>query len=148
MKINLQELADAVAVSETHTGYIDLEQGKVILSSAMLNSESNCDNMDLEEEEQMDQSIKWEHDWQRYIALPNLGDYDFWELFHQFLESDKVNEDQRVRLEDAYTKRVHGPVYMKMLREMHLVAEWEVHLNEYFIRVAQDWCEENNVDYE
>ena len=57
MKIKLHELADAFAVSETHTGYVDLEEGRILLSGSTVSANADAEDFEQEEEAQMDQSI-------------------------------------------------------------------------------------------
>ena len=92
MKIKLHELADAFAVSETHTGYVDLQEGRILLSGSTVSANADAEDFEQEEEAQMDQSIMWEENWQRYVVVPNLGDYDFRELFRDFISKTCILE--------------------------------------------------------
>ena len=148
MKIKLHELADAFAVSETHTGYVDLQEGRILLSGSTVSANADAEDFEQEEEAQMDQSIMWEENWQRYVVVPNLGDYDFRELFRDFISSQHVDDDRRGRLQEVYNQNMREPYCKKLLREMKLTEEWEAFLHEYFMKVAQEWCEENMIDYE
>ncbi|WP_462331470.1 UPF0158 family protein [Schwartzia sp. (in: firmicutes)] len=148
MKIKLHELADAFAVSETHTGYVDLEKGKILLSTSSISEKADADNFEQDDEAQMDQSIMWEEDWQRYVVIPNLGDYDFRELFGDFISSKHVDDDLRSRLQEVYDQNMREPYCKKLMKEMKLTAEWEAFLHKYFMKVAREWCEENMIDFE
>ena len=56
MKVNLQELAKALAQSDMHQGYIDIESGRVILMQD-----------DLGEEEALNHVFEIEDDWEHSI---------------------------------------------------------------------------------
>lgn len=148
MKIKLHELADAFAVSETHTGYVDLVEGKILLSNSSISAKADAEDFEREDEAQMDQSIMWEEDWQRYVVIPNMGDYDFRKLFGEFISSRKSDDELKKTLQEVYSKNMREPYCKKILKDMELTTEWESFLHDYFVQIAREWCEENLIDYE
>ena len=135
MKVNLQELAKALAQSDMHQGYIDIESGRVILMQD-----------DLGEEEALNHVFEIEDDWEHYIPLPNAVDSEEHNLMESFAAAQR--EDVKERLQEILQKSGAQIKYRQQIKHLLLKPAWEKFQQEYFLNVARDYCEENDLEYE
>jgi uncharacterized protein YrzB (UPF0473 family) len=135
MKVNLQELAKALAQSDMHQGYIDIESGRVILMQD-----------DLGEEEALNHVFEIEDDWEHYIPLPNAVDSEEHNLMESFAAAQR--EDVKERLQDILHKPGAQLKFRQQIKHLLLKPAWEKFQQEYFLNVARDYCEENDLEYE
>ncbi|WP_026760571.1 UPF0158 family protein [Selenomonas ruminantium] len=135
MKVNLKELAKALAQSDMHQGYIDIESGRVILMQD-----------DLGEEEALNHVFEIEDDWEHYIPLPNAVDSEEHNLMESFAAAQR--EDVKERLQDILQKSGAQLKFRQQIKHLLLKPAWEKFQQEYFINVARDYCEENDLEYE
>jgi uncharacterized protein YrzB (UPF0473 family) len=135
MKVNLQELAKALAQSDMHQGYIDIESGRVILMQD-----------DLGEEEALNHVFEIEDDWEHYIPLPNAVDSEEHNLMETFAAAQR--EDVKERLQEILQKSGAQIKFRQQIKHLLLKPAWEKFQQEYFLNVARDYCEENDLEYE
>lgn len=135
MKVNLQELAKALAQSDMHQGYIDIESGRVILMQD-----------DLGEEEALNHVFEIEDDWEHYIPLPNAVDSEEHNLMESFAAAQR--EDVKERLQEILQKSGAQIKFRQQIKHLLLKPVWEKFQQEYFLNVARDYCEENDLEYE
>lgn len=135
MKVNLQELAKALAQSDMHQGYIDIESGRVILMQD-----------DLGEEEALNHVFEIEDDWEHYIPLPNAVDSEEHNLMESFAAAQR--EDVKERLQEILQKSGAQLKFRLQIKHLLLKPAWEKFQQEYFLNVARDYCEENDLEYE
>ena len=135
MKVNLQELARALAQSDMHQGYIDIESGRVILMQD-----------DLGEEEALNHVFEIEDDWEHYIPLPNAVDSEEHNLMESFAAAQR--EDVKERLQEILQKSGAQIKFRQQIKHLLLKPAWEKFQQEYFLNVARDYCEENDLEYE
>ena len=135
MKVNLQELAKALAQSDMHQGYIDIESGRVILMQD-----------DLGEEEALNHVFEIEDDWEHYIPLPNAVDSEEHNLMVGFAAAQR--EDVKERLQEILQKSGAQIKFRQQIKHLLLKPAWEKFQQEYFLNVARDYCEENDLEYE
>jgi uncharacterized protein YrzB (UPF0473 family) len=135
MKVNLQELAKALAQSDMHQGYIDIESGRVILMQD-----------DLGEEEALNHVFEIEDDWEHYIPLPNAVDSEEHNLMESFAAAQR--EDVKERLQEILQKAGAQIKFRQQIKHLLLKPAWEKFQQEYFLNVARDYCEENDLEYE
>ena len=135
MKVNLQELAKALAQSDMHQGYIDIESGRVILMQD-----------DLGEEEALNHVFEIEDDWEHYIPLPNAVDSEEHNLMESFAAAQR--EDVKERLQEILHKPGAQLKFRQQIKHLLLKPAWEKFQQEYFLNVARDYCEENDLEYE
>jgi uncharacterized protein YrzB (UPF0473 family) len=135
MKVNLQELAKALAQSDMHQGYIDIESGRVILMQD-----------DLGEEEALNHVFEIEDDWEHYIPLPNAVDSEEHNLMESFAAAQR--EDVKERLQEILQKSGAQIKFRQQIKHLLLKPAWEKFQQEYFLNVARDYCEENDLEYE
>ena len=135
MKVNLQELAKALAQSDMHQGYIDIESGRVILMQD-----------DLGEEEALNHVFEIEDDWEHYIPLPNAVDSEEHNLMETFAAAQR--EDVKERLQEILQKSGAQLKFRQQIKHLLLKPAWEKFQQEYFLNVARDYCEENDLEYE
>ena len=135
MKVNLQELAKALAQSDMHQGYIDIASGKVILMQD-----------DLGEEEALNHVFEIEDDWEHYIPLPNAVDSEEHNLMESFAAAQR--EDVKERLQEILQKSGAQIKFRQQIKHLLLKPAWEKFQQEYFLNVARDYCEENDLEYE
>ena len=135
MKVNLQELAKALAQSDMHQGYIDIASGRVILMQD-----------DLGEEEALNHVFEIEDDWEHYIPLPNAVDSEGHNLMESFAAAQR--EDVKERLQEILQKTGAQIKFRQQIKHLLLKPAWEMFQQEYFLNVARDYCEENDLEYE
>ena len=135
MKVNLQELAKALAKSDMHQGYIDIESGRVILMQD-----------DLGEEEALNHVFEIEEDWEHYIPLPNAVDSEEHNRMESFAAAQR--EDVKERLQEILQKSGAQLKFRQQIKHLLLKPAWEKFQQEYFLNVARDYCEENDLEYE
>ena len=135
MKVNLQELAKALAQSDMHQGYIDIESGRVILMQD-----------DLGEEEALNHVFEIEDDWEHYIPLPNAVDSEEHNLMESFAAAQR--EDVKERLQEILQKSGAQLKFRQQIKHLLLKPAWEKFQQESFLNVARDYCEENDLEYE
>ncbi len=135
MKVNLQELARALAQSDMHQGYIDIASGKVIIMQD-----------DLGEEEVLDHVFDIEDDWEHYLPLPNAVDSEERNLMESFALAQ--NEEIKSRLLAVLHQPGAQLKFRQQVKYLLLKAAWEKFQQEYFIEFARDYCEENALAYE
>ena len=135
MKVNLQELAKALAQSDMHQGSIDIASGRVILMQD-----------DLGEEEALNHVFEIEDDWEHYIPLPNAVDSEEHNLMESFAAAQR--EDVKERLQEILQKSGAQIKFRQQIKHLLLKPAWEKFQQEYFLNVARDYCEENDLEYE
>lgn len=135
MKVNLQELAKALAQSDMHQGYIDIESGKVILLTD-----------DLGEEEALNHVFEIEDDWEHYIPLPNAVDSEGHNLMVSFASAQR--DEVKKRLQEILQQPGAQIKFRQQIKHLLLKPAWEKFQQEYFLNVARDYCEENDLEYE
>ncbi len=136
MKIKLSELAEALRKSDTMQGYVDLEQGEVVLLQ-----EEQC------EEDMMDYLLSLEEQWERYIPVPNLHDAEERRAMEGFAET-RENPEIRSALEEIVASPRAGRKFRHAVKHMLLLPEWRKYQQQQFYEAARDWCEENQIEYE
>ena len=135
MKVNLQELAKALARSDMHQGYIDIASGRVILMQD-----------DLGEEEALNHVFEIEDDWEHYIPLPNAVDSEGHNLMESFAAAQR--DEVKERLQEILQKSGAQIKFRQQIKHLLLKSAWEKFQQEYFLNVARDYCEENDLEYE
>ena len=135
MKVDLKELAAAFAQSDVRQGYVDTAAGKVIMMAD-----------DLAERDAMHYAMVMEEDWERYIPIPNIMDGDEAAMMRAFAES-RPREAVKERLLTALQGAGAVTRFRHQVRHLLLKPAWEAFKQEYLMKEARDWCEENAVEY-
>ena len=135
MKVDLKELAAAFAQSDVRQGYVDTAAGKVIMMAD-----------DLAERDAMHYAMVMEEDWERYIPIPNIMDEDETAMMHAFAAS-RPREDVKERLFESLNGAGAVTRFRHQVRHLLLKPAWEAFKQEYLMKAARDWCEENAVEY-
>ena len=135
MKVDLKELAAAFAQSDVRQGYVDTAAGKVIMMAD-----------DLAERDAMHYAMVMEEDWERYIPIPNIMDGDEAAMMRAFAES-RSREAVKERLLTALQGAGAVTRFRHQVRHLLLKPAWEAFKQEYLMKAARDWCEENAVEY-
>ena len=135
MKVDLKELAAAFAQSDVRQGYVDTAAGKVIMMAD-----------DLAERDAMHYAMVMEEDWERYIPIPNIMDGDEAAMMRAFAES-RPREAVKERLLTALQGAGAVTRFRHQVRHLLLKPAWEAFKQEYLMKAARDWCEENAVEY-
>ena len=136
MKINLEELAKALAQSDIRQGYVDIEKGRVI----QLDDEMG-------EEDALEHIFTIEDDWEHYIPLPNVIDRALHGFMQGFAESC-AHEETKKRLIEALQGNGAFARFNHQVRYLLLKPAWERYLHECLRAAARDWCEENALEYD
>lgn len=135
MKINLTELALALAQSDVKQGYIDIEKGKVMLLDE-----------DMDEEATTDYIFDIEDDWEHYLPLPNAVDEHERRLMEEFAASRERGE-VRTRLQQALAGPGGACRFRHQVKRLLLLPAWEAFWAEGLLDVARNLCEENDLEY-
>ena len=135
MKVNLQELAKALSQSDMHQGYIDIASGKVVILRD-----------DLGEDESLNHVFEIEDDWEHYIPLPNAVDSEERNLMVSFAAAQR--EDVQARLQEILQQPGAQLKFRQQIKHLLLKSAWEEFQQQYFLNVARDYCEENDLEYE
>ena len=135
MKVKLKELAAAMRESDVRQSYVDIAQGKVILLDE-----------DMGEEEALNHVFDIEDDWEHYIPLPNAVDSEEHNLMEGFAAAQR--EDVKVRLLEILQQPGAKLKFRQQIKHLFLKPGWEKFQQEYFLHVARDYCEENDLEYE
>ncbi|MCR5758436.1 MAG: UPF0158 family protein [Selenomonas sp.] len=135
MKVKLMELAQALSQSDMHQGYIDIESGKVITLQD-----------DLGEEDTLNHVFEIEDDWEHYIPLPNAVDSEERNLMESFASAQR--DEVRERLQKILQQPGAQLKFRQQVKHLLLQAAWEKFQQAYFLQVARDYCEENDLAYE
>ena len=136
LKLNLAELAQALAQSDVRQGYIDIEQGTVVLLD---------NNMD--EEAAADYVFDMEDDWEHYLPLPNAVDEHERHLMQEFAASQE-REGIRTRLLQALAGPGGAVRFHHQVKRLLLLPSWEAFWAKRLLDIARDLCEENGLEYE
>lgn len=145
MKIKLDELAAALSKSDVLQGYVDLEQGKVLLLGEDFSASSS--EPGVSDAQQLEHVFSLEDQWQRYVALPNAYDADDRDVMRGFAAALE-NEAQKQELLELLQQAGAAARFVRQLRRMKLADAWQAYLMDHFRAAARDWCEENDVPYE
>ena len=145
LKVKLEDLAVELEKSDELQGYVDIENGKVVLFGDAFSEDAQL--KEESEEERLEHVFSIEDKWQQYVALPNIYDADEREIMRAFTE-DLFDETQAALLREAL--QGHGAVvrFERQLKKLMLDEAWKAFLREHLRAVARDWCEENNISYE
>ena len=135
MKVNLQELARALSKSDMHQGYIDIASGKVII---MRDAPG--------EEEALNHVFEIEDDWEHYIPLPNIADSEGHNLMESFAAVQR--DEVKTRLQEILRQPGAQLKFHQKIKHLLLKSVWEKFQQEYFLNIARDYCEENDLEYE
>lgn len=135
MKVNLQELARALSKSDMHQGYIDIASGKVII---MRDAPG--------EEEVLNHVFEIEDDWEHYIPLPNIADSEGHNLMESFAAVQR--DEVKTRLQEILRQPGAQLKFHQQIKHLLLKSVWEKFQQEYFLNIARDYCEENDLEYE
>ena len=134
MKINLDELATALAQSDVRQGYVDIAAGKVVLLD------------ELGDEQALDHVFDIEDDFAHYVPLPNLRDDEERDVMRAFAQSRPQATQERLL---AALAGAGGAVrFRQQVKHLLLLPAWQAFLHQHFRETARWWCEENELEYE
>lgn len=146
VKIKIDDLARAFRRSDVMQGYVDIRQGKVVLLDHEFKDEVFSGEDD-SEEEVLDHIFSIEEDWENYVPIPNVCDDHARELMKAFsksLEAGSLREEVTAALQGT---GVAGK-FRRQLRKHSLADEWEMFQQAQFRLLAEEWCRENEIEYE
>ncbi len=146
VKIKMDDLVRAFRCSDVMQGYVDLRQGKVVLLDHEFNGEAFSGETD-SEEEVLDHIFSIEEDWENYVPIPNVYDghaREFMKAFAESLEAGSLREEVAAALQGT---GVAGK-FRRQLRKHSLAEEWEAFQQAEFRLLAEEWCRENEIEYE
>lgn len=135
MKVKLSDLAQAMAQSDVRQSYVDISQGRVIMVED-----------ELGEEETLSHIFDIEDDWENFIPIPNVLDDGKRELMLAFARTMQPATCER--LESALQGHGGEARFLRTVHRLFLQPRWDRYFFEHLVTVAQDFCEENNIEYE
>ena len=145
LRIRLNELVNAFLRSDEAIGYVDIEQGRVIFMGD--DAPGGGIDYDADDEAQLSRAMDMEDNWERYVALPNIEDYEMKAQLVSFagqLEDDVKKE----KLFDS----LHGVGAItrtkRLIKNLSLDEEWARYRTRCMMALAREFCEENQIEYE
>lgn len=144
MKVKLSAIADALEKSEVLQGFVDLQEGRVLLFGDEF--EDGRTAKEESEEERLHKVFSIEDQWQRYAVLPNI--YEDERTWREMFVGGLNDEEQQSCLRSA----LHGDGgvqrFNHTLKQLQLEKAWQEFFQLRLLDTARDWCEEYDVEYE
>jgi hypothetical protein len=136
MKIKLEDLAKVLEQSDVLQGYIDTQEGKVIV----------FDSRQADDEGAMERAMQFEDDYERFVAFPNVRDGEELEVMKAFAQRQK--DEFRQRLLSALEGSGASVRFLRQVKRLLLLKAWQEYLHKHFLAYARWFCEENRIAYE
>lgn len=133
MKISLDDLAHAMERSDVVTAYVDVQEGRIVILE------------DADEGAVFEHAMRMEEDFERYIPLTNLYDGEEPVAMQAFADAQPLEIQKRLHAILAAPGAT--PKFHRAVRRLLLGETWKRFLHEHFRKVAQDFCEENGIEY-
>ena len=143
------DLVDAFEKSDTSTGYVDLKIGKVIVSDDGLPGEEiSLDEADMAlDDAQLSRAMDMEDNWERYILLPDVEDYEIKSQLASFI--DGLDDDEKKSKLVAALKGAGAITRAeRLIKKLELFALWREYRRKCYFALARDFCEENRIEYD
>ncbi len=135
MKVKLSEIIDAIKMTDQESEYfLDKETGKIVWISDFA--------MDAKEREEVCEQLD-EHGFYR---LPTSFDIHEYSIMEDFVYS--LPESKRDRLARAISGRGAFRRFKDGIWQLGIEEQWYEYQGSAYKRMAIEWCEDNNIEYE
>lgn len=140
MKVRIDDIIDAVDSADDEMDcYFDLKTGSVLLiHDGEISGEGGVEDMEPEE---------IEDDAARFLPLPSSFDINDWHTMETFIWYLPEGDAKTILGND-----IHRSGAFRRFREdvtrFGLLDEWYRYRNDVHRRIAEEWCEENGLDWE
>lgn len=134
MKVNLETIVDAVEMScDSVEQYYHIPTGEVVTQFEYDYDEELADELG--------------GHWDEYLHLPSQFDINEYQIMEQFIE----NLDEG-HIKERFKSSVHGRCafrrFKDMINDYNIADNWYKFLEKAHRKIAIEWCEENNIEYE
>ena len=135
MKVKLSDVFDAIEMTDELTEYfLDMETGEIVWTNEMA--------MNREEMAEVHDKLD-EHGFRRLPTQYDINEYGIMEDFIQTLSGRAYS-----KLDDAISGRGAFRRFKGGIRELGLEQNWYAYLADAYRRIAIEWCEDNDIEYE
>jgi len=132
MKVKLSDLVDAIETTDDEMHYYyNMDNAEVIFISDEISDER--DKQEIED------------NFDRYIRLPSRHDINDYEIMEQFIEG-LADEGQQNQLENGISRRGAFRRFRELTDRFDLTQEWYDFRTVAYQRIANDWCQDNQVE--
>ena len=134
--INLDIIVEALEMTDNETEFFfDREKNDTVMLSPYSDDYSQISDMIDEDEDD------------RFIRLPTQREINEYGMMEEFV-SNVRNDSQRAALEIAISGRGAFRRFKDTIIRLGLEKKWYAFRDKEYLRVAREWCEENDVEYE
>lgn len=134
--INLDIIVEALEMTDNETEFFfDREKEDTVMFSEYSDDYKQISGMIDEDEDD------------RFIRLPSQREINEYGMMEEFISSIR-NDDQRAALEMAISGRGAFRRFKDTVIRFGIEKKWYAFRDKEYLRVAREWCEENDVAYE
>ena len=134
--INLDLIVEALEMTDNETEFFfDREKNDTVMLSQYSDDYQQVSDMIDEDEDD------------RFIRLPSQREINEYGMMEEFV-SNVRNDSQRAALENAISGRGAFRRFKDTVIRFGIEKNWYIFRDKEYLRVAREWCEENDVEYE
>lgn len=134
--INLDIIVEALEMTDNETEFFfDREKNDTVMLSQYSDDYQQVSDMIDEDEDD------------RFIRLPSQREINEYGMMEEFV-SNVRNDSQRAALENAISGRGAFRRFKDTVIRFGIEKNWYIFRDKEYLRVAREWCEENDVEYE
>ena len=134
--INLDIIVEALEMTDNETEFFfDREKNDTVMLSQYSDDYQQVSDMIDEDEDD------------RFIRLPSQREINEYGMMEEFV-SNVRNDSQRAALEIALSGRGAFRRFKDTVIRFGIEKNWYAFRDKEYLRVAREWCEENDVEYE
>ena len=134
--INLDLIVEALEMTDNETNFFfDRKENDTVMLSPYSDDYTEVSDMIDEDEDD------------RFIRLPNQREINEYGMMEEFVSSVQ-NDNQRAALEIAISGRGAFRRFKDTVIRFGIEKKWYAFRDREYLRVAREWCEENDVEYE
>jgi len=134
--INLDIIVEALEMTDNETDFFfDREKNDTVMLSQYSDDYQQVSDMIDEDEDD------------RFIRLPSQREINEYGMMEEFV-SNVRNDSQRTALEIALSGRGAFRRFKDTVIRFGIEKNWYAFRDKEYLRVAREWCKENNVEYE
>jgi hypothetical protein len=143
MDITLAEIAAKLEKTDMWKIYFDIEENRFLEFA----DEYDESIEEQSEEEVLQHVFEVEDNWQRYVPLPDSYELDEHAMMKRFADLQE-KEEFRKPLEESLRQTGALRCFKKALKEHSLTEAWQSFRQQEFLRLAEEWCYENEIEYQ
>ncbi|MDP9176776.1 MAG: UPF0158 family protein [Gemmatimonadota bacterium] len=147
-KVRLADIVDGMEMqSDEMTGYLHRPTGRVITVRDEAFAAAEDDDEDFEDEEELAEAREIVGGGADYLALPDRFEIDEYRMMERFA-MNTVDADAQDRLLSALRGRRVFRQFKDEVLQLDLADKWYAYRDQEYERVALDWCEANDIDFD